>query len=92
MPTVSAMHEQMHERARQDDQVGDPAQQMRPMFGNQVCESHRACQPDHPAKQFVATGREFPVHVALPLFATWRGIILLFARHRLYPVPSRPGT
>ena len=36
MSTVTAMHEEMHQRAGEQEQPGKPSQEMRPMLGDEV--------------------------------------------------------
>ena len=70
MAAVSAMHEQVHERARQDDQVRNPAQQMWAVLDDQIRKGYRTRSPDRPTKHFIASVRRFLAHFALPLRAT----------------------
>lgn len=48
---VTAVHEQVHERAGQEDQVGQRAEEMRGVLGDQEesCDQKEADQGDRPA-------------------------------------------
>jgi len=48
MPSVSAMHEKMHERAGKKQEIGQNAKQMRLVFGQQVKQGNRGEKPPAP--------------------------------------------
>ena len=52
MPVV---HEQMHQRASQNDEIRQPPEQMRAMLDDQIGEGRGTQGPDHPARQLIDT-------------------------------------